>query len=228
MAANNVRLAPSILSADFARLGEQVREAEAAGADLIHIDVMDGRFVPPITMGPLVAAAVRRATSLPLDIHMMTGHPERHIDAFREAGANHMTVHVEATPHPHHVLAQIRAAGLTAGIGLNPGTAVAAVEELLSDVDIVLVMSVNPGWGGQQFIRATVDKMRRLREMLDAGSHAAEIEVDGGVSATTAGLCVAAGARILVAGSAIYDAPEGIGAATARIREAIANASGAR
>lgn len=218
---HGVRIAPSILSADFARLGDQIREVEAAGADLIHIDVMDGRFVPPITMGPLVVQAVRSVTSLPLDIHMMVEHPDRQIEAFRDAGANHMTIHVEATPHPHRVLGQIRDAGLSAGIGLNPGTPIAAVEELLAEVDVVLVMSVNPGWGGQPFIPATVDKMRRLRELLDARSLRAEIEVDGGISDTTAGSCVAAGARILVAGSAIYGAPDGIGAATGRIRAAI-------
>ncbi len=224
MAAHDVKLAPSILSADFGRLAEQVREAEAAGADAIHIDVMDGHFVPPITMGPLVVEAVRRATALPLDVHLMIEHPDRQIDPLREAGATNLTIHVEATPHPHRVLGQIRDAGLSAGIGLNPGTPAAAVGELLSEVDIVLVMAVNPGWGGQSFIASALPKVRRLRELLDEAGLAAEIEVDGGVSAKTAAGCVAAGARILVAGSAIFAAPDGIAAATARLRAAVAEA----
>ncbi len=222
MAEHGVKLVPSILSADFGRLAEQVREAEAAGADAIHIDVMDGHFVPPITMGPLVVEAVRRATSLPLDVHLMIERPDRQIEPLRQAGASHLTIHVEATPHPHRVLAQIREAGLSAGIGLNPGTPVAAIEELLAAVDLVLVMAVNPGWGGQSFIPAALPKIRRVRELLDAAGHAAKIEVDGGVSAATAGGCVAAGARMLVAGSAIFAAPDGIAAATARIRTAVA------
>ena len=219
-----ITIAPSILSADLGRLAEQVREAEAAGADAIHIDVMDGHFVPPITMGPMVMEAVRRATTLPLDVHLMIERPELLIEAFRTAGATNLTIHVEATPHPHRVLHEIRAAGLTAGIGLNPGTPVTAIEELLGGVDVVLVMSVNPGWGGQPFIPATIEKMRRIRELLDEAGLAAVLEVDGGVSGETAGTCVAAGARMLVAGNAVYGAPAGVGAGMAQLRAAIAAA----
>lgn len=221
---HGITIAPSILSADFGRLAEQVQEAEAAGADAIHIDVMDGHFVPPITMGPMVVEAVRRATTLPLDVHLMIERPELLIDAFRKAGATNLTIHVEATPHPHRVLAEIRAAGLSAGIGLNPGTPVSAIEELLGGVDVVLVMSVNPGWGGQPFIPSTIEKMRRIRELLDEAGLAATLEVDGGVSRETAGACVAAGARMLVAGNAVYGAPAGVAAGMAQLRAAIAAA----
>ena len=225
-AKHGITIAPSILRADFGRLAEQVREAEAAGADAIHIDVMDGHFVPPITIGPMVVEAVRRATTLPLDVHLMIERPDLLIEAFRTAGASNLTIHVEATPHPHRVLQEIRAAGLSAGIGLNPGTPVSAIEELLSGVDTVLVMSVNPGWGGQPFIPSTVEKMRRIRELLDEGGLAAVLEVDGGVSRETAGACVTAGARMLVAGNAVYGAPAGVGAGMAQIRAAIAAAMG--
>ncbi len=225
-AEHGITIAPSILRADFGRLAEQVREAEAAGADAIHIDVMDGHFVPPITIGPMVVEAVRRATTLPLDVHLMIERPDLLIEAFRTAGASNLTIHVEATPHPHRVLQEIRAAGLSAGIGLNPGTPVSAIEELLSGVDTVLVMSVNPGWGGQPFIPSTVEKMRRIRELLDEGGLAAVLEVDGGVSRETAGACVTAGARMLVAGNAVYGAPAGVGAGMAQIRAAIAAAMG--
>ncbi len=201
----DVVIAPSILTADFLRLGEQLREAEAAGAGYLHLDVMDGRFVPPITFGELVVEAIRRMTSLPLDIHLMVDHPERHVEAFARAGGDILNVHVEATRHPHRVLQTIRNLGKRAGICLNPGTPVSAVEELLPEADQVMVMAVNPGWGGQSFIPAALGKIRALRTMLDERGLQADIEVDGGVKPTNAAACVAAGARVLVAGSAVFN-----------------------
>ncbi|HYV47414.1 MAG TPA: ribulose-phosphate 3-epimerase [Myxococcaceae bacterium] len=201
-------IAPSILSADFGRLAEEVRAVEAAGADWIHVDVMDGRFVPPITLGPLVVEAVRKATKLPLDVHLMIVEPERHIADFVKAGANSVTVHVETCPHLHRTLGQIRELGATPSVTLNPGTPLSAVEEVLGEVGMVLVMSVNPGWGGQSFIPASVDKVRRLRAMLDARGSKARVEVDGGVNAQTAQQVVAAGADVLVAGNAVFRAPD--------------------
>ena len=201
-------IAPSILSADFGRLAEEVRAVEAAGADWIHVDVMDGRFVPPITLGPLVVEAVRKATKLPLDVHLMIVEPERHIADFVKAGANSVTVHVETCPHLHRTLGQIRELGATPSVTLNPGTPLSAVEEVLGEVGMVLVMSVNPGWGGQSFIPASVDKVRRLRAMLDARGSKARVEVDGGVNAQTARQVVAAGADVLVAGNAVFRAPD--------------------
>lgn len=201
----DVVIAPSILTADFLRLGEQLREAEAAGAGYLHLDVMDGRFVPPITFGELVVEAIRRVTSLPLDIHLMVDHPERHVEAFARAGGDILNVHVEATRHPHRVLQTIRSLGKRAGICLNPGTPVSAIQELLPEVDQVMVMAVNPGWGGQSFISSALDKIRAVREMLDDRGLDADIEVDGGVKPGNAGACVAAGARVLVAGSAVFN-----------------------
>ncbi len=201
----DVVIAPSILTADFLRLGEQLREAEAAGAGYLHLDVMDGRFVPPITFGELVVEAIRRMTSLPLDIHLMVDNPERHVEAFARAGGDILNVHVEATRHPHRVLQTIRNLGKRAGICLNPGTPVSAVEELLPEADQVMVMAVNPGWGGQSFIPAALGKIRALRTILDERGLQADIEVDGGVKPTNAAACVAAGARVLVAGSAVFN-----------------------
>src|SRR3954470_2498640 len=201
-------IAPSILSADFGRLAEEVKAVEAAGADWIHLDVMDGRFVPPITLGPVVVEAVRRSTKLPLDVHLMIVEPEKHIPDFVKAGANSVTVHVEACPHLHRTLAQIRELGAMASVTLNPSTPLSTLEEVLGEVGMVLVMSVNPGWGGQSFIPASVEKVRRLRAMLDERGSTAKVEVDGGVNAQTARQVVAAGADVLVAGNAVFRAQD--------------------
>jgi ribulose-phosphate 3-epimerase len=206
---NRVRIAPSILSADFGRLAEEVKAVEAAGADSVHVDVMDGRFVPNLTIGPLVIEAVRRATALPLDVHLMMVEPERYIDDFAKAGASLITVHQETCPHLHRTLQQIRAAGAKPSVVLNPSTPLSAIEEVLGEVSQVLLMSVNPGFGGQAFIAATVDKVRRLRAMLDArGLAHVDIEVDGGINPTTAKQVVAAGANVLVAGNAVFKAQD--------------------
>jgi ribulose-phosphate 3-epimerase len=186
-------------------LGDEVRAAEAAGADYLHLDVMDGHFVPPITFGSLVVAAVRRLTSLPLDVHLMVERPERQLEAFAEAGATILSVQVEVCPHLHRVLQQVRDLGCRAGVCLNPATPLSAIEEVLDEVDQVMVMGVNPGWGGQTFIPNTLSKMRRLRAMLDERALGADVEVDGGVNVETAPRCVEAGARVLVAGSAVFN-----------------------
>lgn len=204
-AASKVIVAPSILSADFGRLAEEVKAVEAAGADWIHVDVMDGRFVPNITIGPVVVEAVRRATRLPLDVHLMIVEPERYIGDFAKAGATGLTVHVEACPHLHRTLQQIRQAGVKPAVVLNPATPVQAVEEVLGDVEMVLVMSVNPGFGGQSFIPGAVEKVRKLRAMAKArGLQHLHIEVDGGLNPATARPVVEAGADVLVAGSAVF------------------------
>ncbi|MGE5620185.1 MAG: ribulose-phosphate 3-epimerase [Sphingomonadaceae bacterium] len=200
-----IKIAPSILSADFSRLGEQVRAAEEAGADYIHVDVMDGHFVPNLTMGPGIVAAVRASTSLPVDVHLMIESPERLAESFAEAGASILTVHQEACPHLDHVLSKIRRLGLRAGVAINPGTPIGVLEEVLDQVDLVLVMTVNPGFGGQRLIRSTVEKVRRLAAQMAARGIGAELEVDGGVDPENAGELVAAGARVLVAGSSIFD-----------------------
>jgi ribulose-phosphate 3-epimerase len=204
---SSVRIAPSILSADFGRLGDQIREAEEGGADWIHVDVMDGHFVPNLTIGPLVTAAARRATSLPIDVHLMIERPERYVDAFVDAGADLVTVHVEACTHLHRVVQQIRQRGARPGVTLNPATPLAALEEILPFVDLVLVMSVNPGFGGQSYIPTATARIRRLRGMLDErGLADVELEVDGGVTTETAGEVAAAGATVVVAGNAVYGA----------------------
>ena len=200
-----VKIAPSLLTADMGGLAEAVQAAEAAGADYIHLDVMDGHFVPSITFGSAVVAAVRRVTSLPLDVHLMVEQPERHLEAFAQAGSDILNVHVEACRHLHRVVQQIKGLGCRAGVCLNPATPISAVEEVLPEADQVMVMGVNPGWGGQPFIPSVLPKIRRLSSLIVEGGLAAEIEVDGGVSPNTAPSCVEAGARVLVAGSALFN-----------------------
>lgn len=217
-ARGKVQISASILSADFTRLGEAVSAAEQGGADMIQVDVMDGRFVPPITMGAVVVEALRRATALPLDLHLMVVEPSRHLAEFARAGATNLAVHIEATVHPHRDLEQIRSLGMRAGIAFNPGTPPESCSELLDLLDFVLVMSVNPGYSGQEFIPASLEKVRRLRQML--GDRPVQISLDGGVSADNAAAAVAAGADVLVAASAIFGALDGIEAAISRIRAA--------
>jgi ribulose-phosphate 3-epimerase len=197
-------IAPSILSADFGRLTEELRAVEAAGADLIHVDVMDGHFVPNLTIGPMVVAAAKRATKLPLDVHLMIVEPERSIEEFASAGASRLTVHAEACPHLHRTIQQIRKAGPMPGVSLNPSTPLAAVEEILCDVGMVLLMSVNPGFGGQSFIPGTIDKVRRLREMIAARGISVDVEIDGGITPATIGEVSRAGANVFVAGTSIF------------------------
>jgi ribulose-phosphate 3-epimerase len=218
-AAGHVRIAASILSADFAAMGDAVRAAERGGADMVHVDVMDGHFVPPITMGPVMVEALRRTTRLPLDVHLMVEHPERHVEAFARAGAASMAIHIEATPHPHRVLGEIWAAGARAGLALNPGTPPEVGAELADLLDFVLVMSVNPGYAGQAFIPTVLPKIGRLRGLLAGRS--AWIAIDGGISPQTARQAVAAGADVLVTASAIFHAPGGIEAAIAALRQAV-------
>ncbi len=197
-------IAPSILSADFSRLGEEIREVEAAGADVIHVDVMDGHFVPNITIGPLVVKAVRQVTSLPLDVHLMITDADSYVRDFADAGADWITVHVEACDHLHRTIDQIKALGKKAGAVLNPATSLSTLDVILPDLDLVMLMSVNPGFGGQSFITSSLDKIRRLREMIDQVGLPVGIEVDGGVSPDTISMVAEAGANIFVAGSAIF------------------------
>jgi ribulose-phosphate 3-epimerase len=215
------KLAPSILSADFGRLGEQVAEAVEAGADYIHVDIMDGQFVPNITIGPPVVAAIRRCTRLPLDVHLMIESPEQYIPQFVEAGADILTVHVETCPHLHRMLQSIRELGVRAGVTLNPSTHLSAIDEVLPLADLVLVMSVNPGFGGQKFIESSVDKVARLRRRLDELGLPAELEVDGGVTAENAPRVVEAGADVLVAGAAVFNEKESVSQAMGRIRDSL-------
>ena len=201
----SVKIAPSILSADFAILGEQVRALERGGADLIHVDVMDGHFVPNITIGVPVVQSLKRVATAPLDVHLMISDPDRYIDAFAQAGAAMLSVHVEVLPHLHRTVHAIQALGVKAGVVLNPSTPAAAIGEVAGDVDFVLVMSVNPGFGGQSFIARSTSKVAEVRALLDrSGNASAPIEIDGGIDLDTAPRVVAAGARILVAGSAIF------------------------
>jgi ribulose-phosphate 3-epimerase len=218
--AGRIKIAPSILAADFARLGAEVAEAEAAGADYIHVDVMDGHFVPNITMGPHVVKALRRVTDLPLDVHLMIEAPERYLADFAEAGANVLTVHVETCPHLHRTVQQIKELGCRAGVTLNPATPAASLQEILRFADLVLVMTVNPGFGGQRYIEGMEFKIGQVHSMLDGGGLQAELEVDGGIDPETAARVVRAGADVLVAGSAIFRAKEGIRSAIGRIRDA--------
>ncbi|MBV5317234.1 MAG: ribulose-phosphate 3-epimerase [Desulfobulbaceae bacterium] len=200
----SVMIAPSILSADFSRLGEEIRAVEAAGADVIHVDVMDGHFVPNITIGPLIVKAVRRVTRLPVDVHLMITNPDRYVNDFIDAGADWVTVHVEACTHLHRTLGMIRERGKKAGAVLNPATSLSTLEYVLAELDLVMLMSVNPGFGGQSFIESSLGKIKRLRQMLDAVNPGAGIEVDGGISPATIKRVAEAGANIFVAGSAIY------------------------
>ena len=203
-----IRIAPSILSADFGRLAEEVRAVEAAGADWIHVDVMDGRFVPNITIGPLVVEAVRKVTRLPIDAHLMIVEPERYVEAFAKAGADLISVHAEASPHLHRTLQAIRAAGARPAVALNPSTPLDCLEYVLGDIEMVLLMTVNPGFGGQSYIPAVTEKVRRLRRMADERGQELEIEVDGGVKASTVGAVAQAGANVLVAGTAVFGAKD--------------------
>jgi len=199
-----VIVAPSILSADFGALAHSVSEAQAGGAGLVHVDVMDGHFVPNLTVGPAVVKALRRATSLPLDVHLMIEHADRYVDAFADAGAGWISVHVEALPHLQRTVAHLRSRGVRPGVALNPATPIGSLDEVLPELDYVLVMSVNPGFGGQAFLPSALDKIRRLRERIAERSLAVQIEVDGGVDADNARALVEAGAEVLVAGTAVF------------------------
>ena len=200
----SVLIAPSILSANFAALGTEMTTVERGGADLIHVDVMDGHFVPNITIGPPVVKSIRRVANVPLDVHLMIEEPDRYLEAFADAGASMISVHVEVLPHLHRTVHAIKNLGLKAGVVLNPSTPVIAIEPMASDVDYVLVMSVNPGFGGQTFIPRSESRVRDVRAMLDRAGNPAPVEIDGGIDATTVGRVVAAGARMIVAGSAIF------------------------
>ncbi|MCL6612348.1 MAG: ribulose-phosphate 3-epimerase [Peptococcaceae bacterium] len=214
-----IKLAPSILSADFARLGDQVRRVEEAGAEYLHLDIMDGHFVPNITIGPQVVAALRKESGMVFDVHLMIENPGLYIDGFIEAGANLVTVHAETTPHLHRILQMIKKRGVKAGVAINPSTHPSAVEYVLEMVDLVLVMTVNPGFGGQDFIAGMVPKIKAVRRMIDAAGTGAEVQVDGGISAVTAPVATGAGATVLVAGSSVFGSPDP-GAALREIRKA--------
>jgi ribulose-phosphate 3-epimerase len=216
-----IGIVPSILSADFTRLGEQVREAEEAGAQRIQVDIMDGHFVPNITMGPLVVEAVRRCTKLPLEAHLMISNPEQYIEEFAKAGADVIIVHQEVSPHLHRIIQQIKAAGKMAGIALTPSTPVILLEDILSMLDMVLIMTVNPGFGGQNFIPETLPKIARLRQVIEQRGLDCDIEVDGGIHESIVPLVVQAGANLLVAGSAVYNERESVAQAIARLQNAI-------
>jgi len=200
-----VKIAPSILSADFSKLGEEIIAVDQAGADYIHIDVMDGHFVPNITIGPLIVEAVRPVTKLPLDVHLMIENPDHYIEAFAKAGANFITVHVEACRHLHRTIQNIKSFGVKAGVVLNPATPVESIQHIIGDIDMVLLMSVNPGFGGQTFIPEVLSKIRKVKEMAEQKGLSVEIEIDGGVNPETARHCIEAGATVLVAGSAVYN-----------------------
>ena len=216
-----MKLAPSILAADFARLGEQVSEAQKAGADRIHVDVMDGHFVPNISMGAPIVASLRPVTPLPLEIHLMISNPDFFLQEFAEAGSDSLLVHWEGNSSLHRTVQSIKALGKRAGVAINPATPVEVLEEILPDVDQVLVMTVDPGFGHQQFLRSTLAKINRVRRMIDSVNPECDLEVDGGIDPQTARLCVEAGANVLVAGSAIFGVREGIAPAMNSLRDAV-------
>ena len=207
MSPTTVHIAPSILYADFAHLADEVAAVEAAGADLLHVDVMDGHFVPNLTIGPPIVESLRKVTALPLDVHLMVTNPDTVIPDFAQAGANYLTVHTETCPHLHRTLQSIKEQGVKAGVTLNPSTSLNTVEEVVPDVDLVLIMSVNPGFGGQTFISACLDKLRRARQLIDRTGSQALLEVDGGIKVENAAEVLKAGANVLVAGSAIFHSP---------------------
>lgn len=218
----SIKLAPSILTADFANLADEVRAAEDAGVDLLHLDVMDGRFVPNITFGHLLVESLRKVTKLPFDIHLMTLEPERLIGAFADT-AETINVHIEVSPHINRTIDSIHKLGCRAGVCINPGTSIAAIEESLPDVDQVMVMTINPGWGGQQMMPGQLDKVARIRRLLDATGYRADIEIDGGVKAGNAATCAAAGADVLVCGSSVFNPEKSVAESVAGLRAALAH-----
>ena len=220
-----IKIAPSILAADFGCLAEQVEEAQAAGADLIHIDIMDGRFVPNITMGPLVVEAVAKAAKIPLDVHLMIVEPERYVQRFADCGASSISVHVEACRHLHRVLGQITEAGCGAGVALNPHTPAAAIGEIVEMLQVINVMTVNPGFGGQQFIKSTLSKIRSLRQLVNQLGADIDIEVDGGITGDTIGAAISAGASVAIAGTCVFQHEDGIAAGMAELRRAAVKAA---
>ncbi len=220
----HVKIAPSILSADFVRLGEHIREAEEAGADWLHVDVMDGHFVPNITIGPLIVSAIKPHTSLPLDVHLMIEKPERYLADFAKAGADVITVQVETCPHLHRTIQSMKELGVKAGVTLNPATPLVTIEDILPYVDLTLIMSVNPGFGGQSYIETSTAKIRKLRQMLDAIQSPAELQVDGGVKANNAAEVVGAGATCLVSGSGVFNKKASVAENMKLLRAAIASA----
>ena len=215
-----MKIAPSILSCDFSRLAEEIHAVESGGADWIHVDVMDGHFVPNITIGPVITEGARRSTKLPLDVHLMIQEPERYLEAFAKAGADSLTVHQEVCPDLARTLARIRALGVKAGVAVNPATSVEAVEHVLRDLDLLVVMSVNPGFGGQSYIPTSTEKVRRARQLLNEQGSKAELEVDGGIDTGNAGLVASMGATVLVAGSAVYRHAGGAAEGVRAIRRA--------
>ena len=220
---NQIKISPSILSADFSRLGEQVREAEEAGVDYIHVDVMDGHFVPNITIGPLIVKALRPVTQLPLDVHLMIENPEIYLEDFAKAGADIITVHQETCPHLHGTIQQIHKLGVRAGVSINPGTSVSTIEEIIMEIDLVLVMSVNPGFGGQSYISSCTEKIKKLRSMLDICGSYADLEVDGGVNVNSLKEVISAGANAFVAGSAVFNDQHSVKENVRLLREKIAS-----
>ncbi len=221
---NQIKISPSILSANFARLGEHVKEAEDAGVDYIHVDVMDGHFVPNITIGPLIVKALRPVTKLPLDVHLMIENPERYIEDFAQAGADIITVHQETCPHLHRTLQQIHNLGIRAGVSLNPSTPASTLAEIITEVDLILVMSVNPGFGGQSYIHSCTGKIQKLRSMLNACGSSADLEVDGGVNVDTVCEVIGAGANAFVAGSAVFNDKQSVAENVRLLREKIDSA----
>ena len=214
-----VLIAPSILSANFSKLGEEIKTIDEAGADWIHIDIMDGQFVPALTFGPAIVKSIRSYTSIPFDIHMMVYRPERYISELADAGADMLSIHVESTVHLHRTINQIKEAGMKAGVAINPSTPISTIEEVLKDVNLVLIMTVNPGYGGQSFITNMVSKIQRIRTLLDTIGSDSELEVDGGINTTTAKEVVKAGADVLVAGSAIYNNTNSVKESISSIRK---------